>query len=260
MLRSGCTLLASSAILKLGADPFGIDNLTDRHAFEFAAVDEILRELFGTSRSAQDAGLRVDLPGEVENPQFVPFRVAVSDSDRIAIFIEENQYPLLLVSEHEHRAYRELTGVMRLQRGKQLTVYALRNGNLHKNARTVRWNGRLDQRQWPFMATEQMPPSTILRAELSRDGIDILCSIHHQSHLLNRSSHVQQVKFTVNDQIVSILACGPSIALNPRFSIHLELLHEDDIVRVDWNDSNGNKGHALGTVGLILNNNLYRER
>ncbi|MCY4051256.1 MAG: thiosulfate oxidation carrier complex protein SoxZ [Gammaproteobacteria bacterium] len=259
LIGSGCALVASSAIVKLGAEPLGNRDLTDRHVFEFQVVDEILRELFGTFYSTEDASLRIDLPTEVQNPEYVPFRVAVSDSDRIAIFVEENRYPLLLVSENGHRAYRELTGVFRLERGQQLTVYSLHNGNLHKNERKIRWNGHVDQRKWSAMAVELPPVSTILRAEVSRDGINILCSIYHQDNSLGIKPYIQQIKFSVNEQVVSILECGLSIAHNPRFSIHLKLLHEDDIIQVDWNDSDGNKGHALGTVGLILNKNLYRE-
>lgn len=260
LVRSGCFLAAASAIMNAGTAPFGIQAWADHGVVDSGEMESILLELFGTSRYADDASLRIDLPIEVINPEFVPFRVVALDSERIAIFIEENEYPLVLLSEEGHRAYRELTGTMRVEGGQHFTMYALRNGNLHRNTRTIRWNGPLDRMQWPNRAVTQPPPSTVLRGEVSRDGINILCSIRHQQgNLLGMTPHVRQVIFSVNDQIVSILECGPSVARNPRFGIHLKSLHEDDVIQVDWNDSAGTEGHALGTVGLILGRNLYRE-
>lgn len=246
--------------MNVGTVSFGIQAWAEHGLPDSEAMESILLELFGTSRYADDAGLRIDLPAEVINPEFVPFRIVALDSERIAIFIEDNKHPLVLLSEEGHRAYRELTGIMRAEGGRQFSVYALRNGNLHRNTRTIRWSGPPDRMQWPNRAVTQPPPSTILRGEVSRDGINILCSIRHQQgNLLGMVPHVRQVIFSVNDQVVSILECGPSVARNPRFGIHLKSLHEDDVIQVDWNDSAGTAGHALGTVGLILGRNLYRE-
>jgi len=253
-------LVATSAIMSVGTASFGIQALADHDAFDSKEMESILLELFGTSRYAEDASIRMDLPVAVINPEFVPFRVAALDSERMAIFIEENNYPLVLLTEEGHRAYRELTGIMRVEGGQRFTVYALRNGNLRRNTRTIRLSGPLDRMQWPNRAVMQPPPSTVLRGEVSRDGINILCSIRHQQgNTQGMTPHVRQVTFSVNDQTVSILECGPSVARNPRFGIHLKSLHEDDVIQVDWSDSAGAEGHALGTVGLILNRNLYRE-
>jgi len=260
LIRSGCCLAAVSAIINAGTSAFGIQAWADHGALDSGEMESMLLELFGTSRHADDASLRIDLPVEAINPEFVPFRVVAPDSDRIAIFIEESKYPLLLLSEEGHRAYREITGIMRAEGGQHFTVYALRNGNLHGNTRTIRRSRPQDRMQWPNRAVAQPPPSTILRAEASRDGINILCSIRHQQgNLLGMTPHVRQVIFSVNDQIASTLECGPRVARNPRFGIHLKSLHEDDVIQVDWNDSAGTEGSALGTVGLILNRNLYRE-
>ncbi len=253
-------MATASAIMNVRAGPFGIQAWIDHDVLDSEEMEPILLEWFGTTRYADDASLRIDLPVEIINPELVPFRVVALDSEKIAIFIEENKHPLVLLSEGGHHAYRELTGIMRAEGGRHFTVYALRNGNLYRNTRTIRQSAPLDRMQWPNRAVAQPPPSAVLRGESSRNGINIFCSIRHQQGSFpDMDPHVRQVIFSVNDQAVSTLECGPSVARNPRFGIHLKSLHEDDMIRVDWSDSAGAEGHALGTVGLILGRDLYRE-
>lgn len=261
LMRSGCCIASVASIIKFAAGSFSVADTANNKA-EISAQDEesILTELFDTAQSAQDGSLRIDLPVEVVNPDIIPFRVAATDAERLAVLIQGNQWPLLLKTEVEHRAYCEITGMFRLEQGGEFSCYALRNGKLYKNTQTVRWHGFRNPGKRRRQAIVQPAASTVLRAEPSRDGYNILVSIRHGQHKrLGDMPYVRQAIYSVNEQTVSNLEFGPSISPNPLIGLHLKSLKMDDVIKVAWQDSDDTEGRAIGTLELILHQNLYRE-
>lgn len=261
LIRSGCYALSAAGMMQTGlwSAPVAANPDPDT-AFRSRDIDSALIELFQTADSGQDGSLRIDLPVEAVNAAVVPFRIVASNTERLAVFVEENARPLLLVTEEAHRRHCEVTGAFRLDRDSLVTCYALRQGELFRNSRPIRLIAPHHSVHWREEFRDRLPLSTILRAEAAGGGFDILCSIrHNRGRWLVGEAHVTRVTFSVNDQPVSVLECGPGFSRNPLVGVHLEPLGNDDVVKVEWADSSGLTGTAQGTVALLKGRNLYRE-
>ncbi|MXZ81116.1 MAG: hypothetical protein F4Z15_07070 [Gammaproteobacteria bacterium] len=261
LIRSGYCALSATGVMQAGIWSVPVvASPGPNTVFRSRDIDSVLIELFQTADSGQDGSLRIDVPVEAVNASVVPFRIVASNTERLAVFVEGNARPLLLVTEEAHRPHREMTGAFRLDRDSLVTCYALRQGELFRNSRPVRLIAPRHNVHWREEFRDRLPLSTILRAEAAGGGFDILCSIrHNRGRWLVGDPHVARVTFSVNDQSVSTVECGPGFSRNPLVGVHLESLGNDDVVRVEWTDSSGVTGMAQGTVALLSDRNLYRE-
>ena len=107
-------------------------------AFRSQSVEEVLANLFDTRDSGEDGSLRISVPPEVENAGLVPFRVEASHSEKVAIIVDGNRYPLACVLEAANYPQGTIIGTLRLERSSRISCYAMKQGLLYRNAVSVR--------------------------------------------------------------------------------------------------------------------------
>ena len=107
-------------------------------AFQSNSVEEILLELFDTRESGEDGSLRISAPPEAENAGLVPFRVEAGHSEKVAIIVDSNRFPLACVLEAANYPQGTVIGTLRLERSSSISCYAMKQGVLYRNAVSVR--------------------------------------------------------------------------------------------------------------------------
>ena len=107
-------------------------------AFQSQSVDEILLNLFDTRESGEDGSIRISVPPEVENAGVVPFRIEASHSEKVAIIVDGNRFPLACVFEGANYPQGTVIGTLRLERSSSISCYAMKQGLLYRNAVSVR--------------------------------------------------------------------------------------------------------------------------
>ena len=107
-------------------------------AFQSESVEEILLNLFDTRESGEDGSLRISAPSEAEHAGLVPFRVEASHSDKVAIIVDGNRFPLACVVETASYPQGTVIGMLRLEQSSRISCYAMKQGLLYRNTTAVR--------------------------------------------------------------------------------------------------------------------------
>lgn len=116
---------------------------TARDPFEINHVNDILLQLFETDQAIYDASIKIDVPMEAENAQFVPFRISTIGAERIAIIVNENATPLLMTVEgdadqtNKNDLIKVISATMRLESASHLSCYVIKQGELFQNSRYI---------------------------------------------------------------------------------------------------------------------------
>lgn len=111
-------------------------------AFRETSTEHILMRLFETTETAQEGGIRIEIPAEVINPDTVPLRISAPDAERIAVLVKGNRHPLALHCESADYPEGVVIATIRLERSSEVACYVLRQGLLYWNSTPVRIAGK----------------------------------------------------------------------------------------------------------------------
>lgn len=111
-------------------------------AFRETRSENILMILFDTVETAEEGGIRIDMPTEIINPDAVPFRVSAPDAEKVAVLAKGNAHPLVLYCESPDYPEGVLMGTFKLERNSEVACYVLRQGLLYWNSIPVRIAGK----------------------------------------------------------------------------------------------------------------------
>ena len=106
-------------------------------AFRNKNIDTILEDLFDTAESGEDGAILIQMPLDAESDQRIPFRITARYAEKIAIFAEGNQQPLVLVSDTSQYPQGVILGTVDLEQSCNITCYALRQGFLYRKSRWI---------------------------------------------------------------------------------------------------------------------------
>ena len=110
-------------------------------AFQLQSVNAILDQLFDTRDAGEDGSLKITLPREAENRMLVPIRVEASHSEKVAIIIEQNRFPLACVYDSTDYPAGTFIGMLELDESSVISCYALKQGLLYRHSAVVRVPG-----------------------------------------------------------------------------------------------------------------------
>ena len=106
-------------------------------AFRNKNIDTILENLFDTTQSGEDGAISIQTPLDAESGQRIPFRITARYAEKVAIFAEGNQQPLILVADTRQYPQGVIFGTVDLDQSCNITCYALRQGFLYRKSRWV---------------------------------------------------------------------------------------------------------------------------
>ena len=107
-------------------------------AFRNKQVDTILEDLFDTTQAGEDGAILIQMPLDAESDRGIPFRITARHAEKVAIFAEGNQQPLILVADTGQYPQGVFFGTVDLDQSCNITCYALRQGFLYRKSRWVR--------------------------------------------------------------------------------------------------------------------------
>lgn len=110
-------------------------------AFKTNNVNDILLTLFGTTEIGEDGGLEIEMAQIAESQKRIPFKITARHSEKVAIIVEQNQYPLVLVADATNYPNGVIIGTMDLNQSSTISVYAFRQDLLFRNSRLVQVPG-----------------------------------------------------------------------------------------------------------------------
>ncbi|NKB62262.1 MAG: hypothetical protein GKR95_09050 [Gammaproteobacteria bacterium] len=100
--------------------------------------DKTLRRLFETTEANDDASIIIDMPIEAEHLSYVPFRITATGAEKLAVFIEPAENPLVACFTLYPPCGPTANGTVDLQEGSVISCYVLRNKQLFRSSRYVR--------------------------------------------------------------------------------------------------------------------------
>ena len=106
-------------------------------SFRNKNIDAILENLFDTTQSSEDGAILIQTPLDAESGQRTPFRITARYTEKVAIFAEGNQQPLILVADTSQYPQGVILGTVDLDQSCNITCYALRQGFLYRKSRWI---------------------------------------------------------------------------------------------------------------------------
>ncbi len=109
-----------------------------RSAFAASSIEQILNQLFETSYAGDDASIAIRIPREAEHRELVPFRMSAPGAEKIAVIVDNNPQPLVMVMTIATPADGVVMGTLKMKTDSYISCYAMKQGQLYRAARWVR--------------------------------------------------------------------------------------------------------------------------
>lgn len=232
-------------------------------AFNADRIDDVLLDIFGTTRSGQDASIRITVPSEAETPAVVPFRVLAPGAGKLSLTLDNHAAPLIMQAEISDNRPGMVVGMFRMQTTAAVTCHVLKQGQVSSNSRLVRLTAKAwdpEPETWrPEPETHenyrQVTPmtATFLKLVPREKGHDAICTIRYRpiSGFGGRYSYITRMTFSVNHKVISTLNLGPAISIDPTIGVHISSLELNDRVTVEWVDTRANRGRHTAIANTM---------
>ncbi len=110
---------------------------------EFAAdqIATVLESALGSTDTADDATIRIEVPLVSGSKEVVPFRITAPGAEKIVVVAHPNSHPLLMLVDNIDEPVAVVTGRARLDHSGDITCYALKNGQIGRATRRIELSG-----------------------------------------------------------------------------------------------------------------------
>ena len=112
-----------------------------RPEFATQSIDQSAEFLFETSDASDDGSIEMTIPLETGHQFLVPFKIRAPGAEKIALFFDGNEQPLILTMDQITQPEAVVIGRLRIEHPGNLICYVLRNGSIGRASRRVSVSG-----------------------------------------------------------------------------------------------------------------------
>ncbi len=107
-------------------------------AYKSNSMEEALFHLFGTREWGEDASINIQVPIEAEHHAFVPFRVSAKGAEKIAVMIDNNPQPLVIVMDEFIDSDPVMMGTLQMHSSSYFSCFVFKQNQVFRASRFIR--------------------------------------------------------------------------------------------------------------------------